>query len=82
MNVQTINIALPKDLVIQMDRFAKVEYRNRSEFIREAVRVYMDRQAQWNRLFAYGKSRGRLAGVKSEKDVDTIVASYRHGSSR
>ena len=41
MNTQTLNIALPKDLVKKVDELAKKEYRNRSELIREALRVYL-----------------------------------------
>ncbi|MBI3631647.1 MAG: ribbon-helix-helix protein, CopG family [Candidatus Staskawiczbacteria bacterium] len=34
MNTQTFNIALPKELVKEVDRTAKQEYKNRSELIR------------------------------------------------
>jgi len=39
--MQTINISLPKDLVIKADATAKREYKNRSELIREALRLYV-----------------------------------------
>lgn len=41
MNTQTLNIALPEDLVKKADQLAKKEYRNRSELIREALRIYI-----------------------------------------
>ena len=41
MQTQTFNIALPKELVKKIDATAKKEYKNRSEFIREAVRKYL-----------------------------------------
>jgi metal-responsive CopG/Arc/MetJ family transcriptional regulator len=34
---QTINISLPEELVSQVDKMAKSEFTNRSEFIRQAV---------------------------------------------
>jgi metal-responsive CopG/Arc/MetJ family transcriptional regulator len=34
---QTINISLPEELVSQVDKVAKAEYTNRSEFIRQAL---------------------------------------------
>lgn len=41
MSIQTINISLPVELVKKADKTAKREYRNRSELIREALRVYI-----------------------------------------
>lgn len=80
MNVQTINIALPKDLVRAIDVAAKKEYRNRSEFIREATRVYLKDTSEWEEIFAYGKARANKVGVKTEKDVNRLVARYRKGA--
>ncbi len=34
---QTINISLPEELVSQVDKVARAEYTNRSEYIRQAV---------------------------------------------
>ena len=48
MQTQTLNISLPKDLVKRIDSFAKKEYRNRSEFIREAVRIYLKDLEDWD----------------------------------
>lgn len=78
MQTQTFNIALPKDLVKKVDSLAKKEYRNRSELVREALRVYLRRMDKWEQLFEYGKGLGKKAGIKSEKDVDRIVYEYRH----
>lgn len=41
MNTQSFNIVLPRELVEKTDELAKKEYRNRSELIREAVRLYI-----------------------------------------
>lgn len=79
MNTQTLNIALPKDLVKKVDAQAKKEYRNRSELIREALRVYLADKQKWEDLLAYGKQVGKKMGIKSEEDVNRIVAEYRHG---
>jgi Arc/MetJ-type ribon-helix-helix transcriptional regulator len=37
MATQTINISLPEELVSQVDKMARSEFTNRSEFIRQAV---------------------------------------------
>lgn len=79
MQVQTFNIALPRDLVKRVDQVAKKEYRNRSELIREALRVYLKDKNEWEEIFKYGKEAGKRLGIKSEADVDKIVYEFRHG---
>lgn len=79
MNTQTLNIALPKDLVKKVDELAKKEYRNRSELIREALRVYLSDKKEWNDILDYGKKVGKKMGIKSEADVNKIVYEFRHG---
>lgn len=80
MQTQMFNIALPKLLVAKIDDAAKREYRNRSEFIREAVRIYLQDRNEWDELFAFGGRQAKKAGVTSEKDVDRIVATSRKGA--
>lgn len=79
MSTQTFNIALPKELVEKVDEAAKREYRNRSELIREALRVYLKDIEEWEDLFKYGRKIGKKMGIKSEEDVNKIVYEYRHG---
>ncbi len=79
MNTQTLNIALPTDLVKRADIVARKEYRNRSELIREALRVYLEDKAEWEEFLDYGKKQGKKMGIKSEEDVNAIVYKFRHG---
>lgn len=79
MQTQTLNIALPKDLVKKVDEVAKKEYRNRSELIREALRVYLIDKQEWQEIFAAGEEAMKRMGIKSEEDVNKIVYEYRHG---
>lgn len=79
MQTQSFNIVLPKELVRKVDAVAKKEYRNRSELIREAARVYLERRMEWDELFAYGRAAGKKLGITSEEDVNRIVSEYRHG---
>ena len=79
MNTQTLNIALPADLVKKVDWVAKKEYRNRSELIREALRVYLEDKLEWQELFKLGEKAMKDMGITSDKDIAEIVASYRHG---
>jgi metal-responsive CopG/Arc/MetJ family transcriptional regulator len=79
MQTQTFNIALPSDLVTRMDKVAINEYRNRSELIREAVRVYLEDKLDWEDIFEFGGEAAEKAGIRSEKDVNKVVKEYRHG---
>lgn len=79
MQTQTLNIALPKELVKKVDEVARKEYRNRSELIREALRVYLKDLQQWDEIFEYGRKMGKKMGIKSEEDVNKIVYEFRHG---
>jgi metal-responsive CopG/Arc/MetJ family transcriptional regulator len=79
MTIQTFNIALPNDLVRKVDQVAKREYRNRSELIREALRIYLEDKVEWQEIFKLGEKVMQTMGVKNENDVNKIVSRYRHG---
>ena len=79
MQTQTFNISMPKELVSMMDLVARREYKNRSELIKEAVRVYLEERRTWDEIFTLGKKQAKKIGVTSEGDVNTIVRSYRKG---
>lgn len=78
MQTQTLNIALPVELVKKVDTVAKKEYRNRSELIREALRVYLEDKEEWNDIYKLGEKVMREMGIKSEDEIDKIVYEYRH----
>lgn len=80
MTSQTFNISLPRDLVVAMDELASSEYQNRSDLIREAVRLYVADMAAWKSLFAYGKKRAKAKNIRTEKDVAKLVFDYRKGN--
>lgn len=79
MKTQTLNISLPQDLVKKADEVAKREYRNRSELIREALRIYLEDRRTLDDIFEYGRKKAKEMGIKSEEDVDKIVYEFRHG---
>ncbi len=54
MNSNTVNISFRKDLLRQIDKIAKEEFRSRSELIREAARMYIERKSRWNTIFCLG----------------------------
>ena len=50
----TVNISVQESLLAEIDAEAKRESRTRSELLREAARIYVRRQRQWDRIFAFG----------------------------
>lgn len=50
----TVNISFQDSLLADIDAEAKRESRSRSELLREAARLYVRRQRQWDDLFALG----------------------------
>ena len=50
----TVNISFKDALLAEIDAEAKREARTRSELLREAARLYVRRQKQWEQVFALG----------------------------
>jgi metal-responsive CopG/Arc/MetJ family transcriptional regulator len=51
MPVSTVNISFQNDLLVQIDQIAHNEARTRSELIREAIRMYIERKKEWENIF-------------------------------
>ncbi len=51
---KTVNLSLQESLLRQLDEIAREESRSRSELIREAARIYIERRRQWRDIFALG----------------------------
>lgn len=79
MQTQTLNISLPTELVKKVDQLARREYRNRSELVRQALRIYLERRMAWDRIFEAGEKAAKRMGIKSEEEIDKIVYEFRHG---
>ena len=47
----TVNISFQDDLLNAIDNVAKEEARTRSELLREAARIYIERKTQMGRYF-------------------------------
>jgi metal-responsive CopG/Arc/MetJ family transcriptional regulator len=76
MNTTTVNISFQGSLLLEIDRIAQAESRSRSELLREAARLYIDRKRRWDKIFALGKdvvARGQL----SEADVAAEINAHR-----
>ncbi|MCL2067573.1 MAG: ribbon-helix-helix domain-containing protein [Treponema sp.] len=76
MALSTVNISFNTDILQQIDEIAKSEARTRSELIREAARMYIERKRKWQSIFAYGESLSSKYGF-TEKDVNEEIKKYR-----
>ena len=77
MALSTVNISFRKDLLEQIDEAAKSEARTRSELIREAARLYIERKKKWESIFAYGESLSSKYKF-TEDDVNEEIKKYRN----
>ena len=76
MAVSTVNISFQEDLLNQIDKIAHNEARTRSELIREAAKIYIERKKKWECIFAYGESIS-LKYNFTEDDVNEEIQKYR-----
>jgi CopG family transcriptional regulator/antitoxin EndoAI len=76
MKTGTVNISFQEGLLRQIDETAREELRSRSELIREAARMYIERKKRWKEVFLFGEKQGRRLRL-SEHDVETEIDLYR-----
>ena len=72
MNTKTVNISFRKDLLKEIDKVAKEEMRTRSELIREAARMYIERKNRWEKIFDFGKRQAERLGLKEQDIAEEI----------
>lgn len=65
----TVNLSFQDKLLEQIDQVAGSESRTRSELIREAARMYIERKREWNDIFALGDKIRR-----SKKITPAVIA--------
>lgn len=76
MKTGTVNISFQEALLREIDEMAREESRSRSELIREAARVYIERKKRWKDIFAFGEKQVRRLRL-TESDVESEIGSYR-----
>lgn len=67
MDTQMINFSIPTTLLLQMDRAAQLESRNRSEFLREAIRQYIKERDERKRDFALMRRSAQRINMTEEE---------------
>jgi metal-responsive CopG/Arc/MetJ family transcriptional regulator len=76
MALSTVNISFQEELLRQIDTIAQDESRTRSELIREAARMYIERKTEWERICTLGQKIGTTLDI-TENDVMGIIKKVR-----
>ena len=76
MKTGTVNISFQEGLLREIDEMAQQESRSRSELIREAARIYIERKKRWKDIFAFGEKQVRRLRL-TESDVESEIGVYR-----
>jgi metal-responsive CopG/Arc/MetJ family transcriptional regulator len=72
----TVNISFRQDLLNQIDEVARTESRSRSELVREAARMYIERKRRMDSVIESIQETIRQRGI-TEEDVVAEVAAVR-----
>ena len=72
----TVNLSFQPSLLKAIDKVAGRESRSRSELIREAARMYIERRQKWDDVFALGEKAARSKKLTQE-DVANEIAAHR-----
>jgi len=72
----TVNISFQESLLTDIDRQARSERRSRSELVREAARLYIERKKRWGQIFTLGESLAEQRGL-TEKDINAQIQAHR-----
>lgn len=70
MATSTVNISFQEELLSRIDEIAQNESRSRSELIREAARLYIEKKLRWENVFALGAR----AGAKLKMSEEMLMA--------
>ncbi len=74
----TVNISFREELLEEIDDVARAESRSRSELIREAARMYIERKHRWSAIFSAADRMVAAADAK-ESDVLSEIKKHRRG---
>lgn len=78
----TIGFSVPPETAEQVERMARNEGRSKSELFRDMVRVYREQRELevFEELATYGQAQAARAGVRTEADVERLIAEARGGA--
>jgi predicted transcriptional regulator len=73
----TVSITLPPELLVKAQALAEQERRTISELMSEALRKYIQRDAEWDALLERTRAKGRELGITDEGRVELLSDQYR-----
>jgi predicted transcriptional regulator len=73
----TVSITLPPELLVKAQALAEQERRTISELMSEALRRYIQRDADWDALLERTRAKGRELGITDEGRVELLSDQYR-----
>ncbi len=76
MGAVTVNISFQPELLRDIDEEAAREVRNRSDLLREAARLYIERQRRWDSVFRMGDRIAEERGLSPE-DIESEIRAAR-----
>jgi len=74
--VKVMSLSLPREMAEEIEKRAKKEGKMKSEFLREAVRQYLERE-KWKELQREFSLRAGKLGVNTEEDIEKIIDEIR-----
>jgi predicted transcriptional regulator len=72
----TTNLPLSAELAKQLEDAARAQHRGAAELLEEAVKQYLEDRS-WVNLMRYGQERAKAVGIKTEEDIDRLIAESR-----
>jgi predicted transcriptional regulator len=72
----TTNLPLSGELARELEDAARAQQKEPAELLEEAVKQYLEGRS-WMKLMGYGQERARALGIKTEDDIDRLIAKSR-----
>jgi predicted transcriptional regulator len=72
----TTKLLLTGELAKQLEDAARAQQKEPAELLEEAVKQYLEDRS-WVKLMGYGQERAKALGIKTEEDVDRLIAESR-----
>lgn len=74
--VKVMSLSLPREMAEEIEKRAKKQGKMKSEYLREAIRQYLERE-KWRELQKEFSLRARRLGVNTEEDIEKIIDEIR-----
>ncbi len=76
LQTSTVNISFSKRFLKDIDAVAHEEARSRSELLREATRMYIERKRRWKNIFSFWRAEAKSRGFKPS-DIERAIQDVR-----